>query len=200
MNKTPFDRPEYSAKVFEKLDLEAAELADLSFYDCRFEKCNFSNAKIARCRFDNCSFSGCNLSLAMIRGSSFREAVFSSSKLVGIDWTLARWPSVSLSGQLRFEECLLDSSSFFGLYLQEVKMEACQARDVDFTEADCSHASFIQTDFTGATFHQSKLVKADFSDATNYVIDVRTNRISGARFSLPDAVNLLRSLDIEIVD
>lgn len=200
MSKALLDKTEYSGKLFEKLDLEGAELNGASFHDCRFAKCNFSHAQLLQCRFDGCEFSGCNLSLAVLRGSSFREVSFSSCKLVGIDWTAARWPSVALGGQLRFDECLLNSSSFFGLYLQETKMEACQARNVDFTEADCSHASFIQTDFAGATFHQSKLVKADFSDAVNYAIDARSNRISGARFSLPDAVNLLRSLDIEIVD
>lgn len=200
MSKNKLDAAEYSNQVFEKLELEGAELQGVSFYDCTFVKCNLANAKLAQCRFDNCRFVSCNLSLLNVRGSSFREVSFSSSKLLGIDWTTARWPSVALSGQLRFEECLLNSSSFFGLYLQELKMEACQAHDVDFTEADCGHASFLQTDFAGATFHQSKLVKADFSDATNYVIDVRTNKINGARFSLPDAVNLLRSLDIEIVD
>ncbi len=200
MSNSKLDEAEYSNQVFEKLELEGAELQGVSFHDCTFVKCSFANAKLAQCRFDNCNFVSCNLSLLNVRGSAFREVSFSSSKLLGIDWTMARWPSVALSGQLRFEECLLNSSSFFGLYLQELKMEACQAHDVDFTEADCGHASFLQTDFAGATFHQTKLVKADFSDATNYVIDVRTNKINGARFSLPDAVNLLRSLDIEIVD
>lgn len=200
MKEVISDRAEYSGEAFEKLDLEEGELQGASFYDCSFVKCDFSNAKLTECRFDSCSFSGCNFSLTKVRGSSFREVSFSSCKLIGIDWTAARWPTVSLSGQLGFEECLLNSSSFFGLFLQEMKMEACQAHDVDFTEADCGHASFIQTDFAGATFHHTKLVKADFSDATQYVIDVRTSKVTGARFSLPDAVNLLRSLDIEIVD
>ena len=42
-------------------------------------------------------------------------------------------------------------------------------------------------------------IKADFTDATNYQIDIFTNKITGAKFSLPDAVNLLESLRIELV-
>jgi uncharacterized protein YjbI with pentapeptide repeats len=36
-----------------------------------------------------------------------------------------------------------------------LKLEACQARDVDFTDADCEHASFIQTDFANSIFHHT---------------------------------------------
>lgn len=95
MSSSRLDQTEYSGKVFEKLDLEGGGLQGLSFYECRFVKCNFANAKLAQCRFDNCSFVGCNFSLVNIRGSSFREVAFSSSKLLGIDWTTARWPSVA---------------------------------------------------------------------------------------------------------
>lgn len=79
-------------------------------------------------------------------------------------------------------------------------MEACQAHEVDFTETDCADASFIQSDFENSTFHQTHLARADFTDATNYQIDVFTNRIDGATFSLPDAINLLRSLPIKVIE
>lgn len=194
------DETEYCGERFEKLNLVASEFRDISFYDCEFVSCNFSDTAFIGCKFDNCTLSGCNLSMARITGSVFREVAFLSSKLVGIDWTTARWPSVPLSGLVGFEECILNGSSFFGLYLQELKMEACQAQEVDFTEADCAYASFIQTDFAGAVFHQTNLSKSDFSDATNYGINVETNKVAGAKFSLPEAISLLRGLGIEIVD
>lgn len=190
----------FSGRQFERLNFAGIELRDKCFDDCTFVGCNFSDGALLGCRFDACSFSGCNLSTVAIRGSTFREVIFRSSKLVGIDWTSARWPSVALTGQVEFDECLLNGCSFFGLYLQELKMEACQAHEVDFSEADCGHASFIQTDFAGATFHHTNLAKADFSDATNYAIDVGANNVEGAKFSLPDAVNLLRGLGIELID
>ena len=46
----------------------------------------------------------------------------------------------------------------------------------------------MRTDLTGA----------DFRDAKNYVIHPALNKLSKARFSLPDAMNLLYCMDIEI--
>ena len=192
--------PEYSGESFERLNLAGAELSDRRFYDCEFLHCNFTESQLLNCTFDNCRFHDCNLSTVLLKGSALREVKFESCKLVGIDWTRARWPSVALSGMLAFDACILDGSSFFGLYLQELKLEACHAHDVDFAEADCEYASFIQTDFANSTFHHTRLGKADFTDALNYAIDVHTNSIAGAKFNLPEAVNLLRSLNIELVD
>jgi uncharacterized protein YjbI with pentapeptide repeats len=189
---------EFYEQRFEHLNIEGEELRDKSFYDCDFAHCNFAEAQLLNCKFDNCRFSDCNLSTVRVKGSAFREVKFKACKLVGIDWPSARWPSVALSGLIEFDACMLNGSSFFGLYLQELKLEACQAHDVDFTEADCEYASFIQTDFANSTFHQTKLSKADFTDASNYQIDIATNKIVGAKFSLPEAVSLLDSLGIEI--
>lgn len=191
---------EYVDQKFEHLNLAGAELRDKQFYDCEFLHCNFTESRLLNCRFDNCRFVDCNLSTAKIKGSAFQEVKFASCKLVGIDWTTARWPSVALSGMIAFDECMLDGSSFFGLYMRELKLEACHAHDVDFAEADCEHASFIQTDFANSTFHHTKLAKADFSDAQNYSIDIHTNVIAGAKFSLPEAVSLLSGLGIELVN
>jgi uncharacterized protein YjbI with pentapeptide repeats len=191
---------EYVDRKFEHLHFADAELRDKQFYDCEFLHCNFTDSRLLNCRFDNCRFVDCNLSTAKIKGSAFQEVTFESCKLVGIDWTTARWPSVSLSGMLAFDACMLDGSSFFGLCLRELKLEGCHAHDVDFAEADCDHSSFIQTDFDNSTFHHTRLAKADFSDALNYAIDIHTNTIAGAKFSLPEAVSLLRGLGIELVD
>jgi uncharacterized protein YjbI with pentapeptide repeats len=193
-----FPDDEYSGRKFEHLNLAGAELRDKVFYDCEFLHCNFTEGRLLNCKFDACHFADCNLSTAKVKGSAFREVAFRSCKLVGIDWTAARWPSVALSGVIGFDACMLDGSSFFGLYLQELKLEGCHAHDVDFAEADCEYASFIQTDFANSTFHHTKLGKADFTDALNYSIDIHTNTIVGAKFSLPEAVSLLASLNIEI--
>lgn len=191
---------DFQGERFKRLDLIDGELRDKSFYDCEFANCNFSESRLINCKFDDCRFIECNLSTARVKGSVFREVKFKLCKLVGIDWASARWPSVALTGLVEFDECILNSSSFFGLYLQELKLEACQAHDVNFTEADCEYASFLQTDFLNSTFHHTKLIKADFTDATNYQIDIATNKITGAKFSLPEAISLLSSLHIELVD
>jgi uncharacterized protein YjbI with pentapeptide repeats len=175
---------EHVDQKFEHLTLTDAELRDKSFYDCEFLHCNFTESRLLNCRFDACRFVDCNLSTAKIKGTAFQEVTFENCKLVGM---------------IAFDACILDGSSFFGLYLQELKLEACHAHDVDFAEADCEHASFIQTDFDNSTFHHTRLAKADFTDALNYAIDVHTNSIAGAKFNLPEAASLLRGLGIELV-
>lgn len=200
MTDAEFSASEYVDRKFEQLDLAGAELRDKQFYDCEFLRCNFTESRLLNCRFDTCRFVDCNLSTAKIKGTAFQEVTFKSTKMVGIDWTTARWPSVALSGMIGFDECILDGSSFFGLYLRELKLEACHAHDVDFAEVDCEYASFIQTDFANSRFHHTRLGKADFTDALNYEIDVHNNTIAGAKFSLPEAVSLLHGLGIELVE
>ncbi|MBS0627616.1 MAG: pentapeptide repeat-containing protein, partial [Verrucomicrobia bacterium] len=57
---------------------------------------------------------------------------------------------------------------------------------------------FKDTDLLGTIFHNSDLSKADFSGSENYEIDVRLNKVKKARFSLPEALGLLRGFDIEV--
>ena len=68
-----------------------------------------------------------------------------------------------------------------------------------FTNTCLIGADFYDVDLSGTIFHNCDLSKADFSSATQYAIDPQTNKIKKARFSLPEAVGLLRTFDITIV-
>ena len=57
-------------------------------------------------------------------------------------------------------------------------------------------ANLTDTDLLGTTFHQCNLTKSDFRNAKNYMIDLQTNNVKNAQFSLPEAMNLLQSFDI----
>lgn len=87
-----------------------------------------------------------------------------------------------------------------GLYLREIIMTECKAHEVDFREANCMEGNFSHTDFTGSLFNHTNLHKADFSEASNYDINVLLNEVKKAKFSLPEAVNLLKGFDIELLD
>lgn len=39
---------------------------------------------------------------------------------------------------------------------------------------------------------------ADFRGAVEYIIDIKSNRLKGAKFSFPEVVNLLGALEIVI--
>lgn len=189
---------EYDDEAFANLDLVGTTLEGIRFRDCSFTRCNFSEATLARCRFSDCQFQDCNLSLATLTGSGFDGVAFVDCKMVGIHWTKAHWPRVRVAKALAFRRCVLNDSSFFGLDLRECKLVECRAIDVDFTDANCEDAVFRETDLRDSVFARTRLVGADFTDAQNYRIDIFNNDIKRARFSLPEAVSLLYSLDIEL--
>lgn len=74
-----------------------------------------------------------------------------------------------------------------------------KVKESHFTNTLLNSADFGDVDLSGTVFHNSDLSKADFSRAMNYNVDPMTNKIKKAKFSLPEAVGLLRGFDITIV-
>jgi uncharacterized protein YjbI with pentapeptide repeats len=138
--------------------------------------------------------------VAKISQCRFTDAVFKDCKLIGIDWTLATWPDIVLFSPIKFFKCIISDSSFFGLSLNELKIEACKAHDVDFRDGRFCGANFTFTDFSNSLFKETDLTGADFTGAVNYRIDINYNKIKNAKFSRIEAVSLLESLDIELID
>lgn len=50
----------------------------------------------------------------------------------------------------------------------------------------------------GTSFNKADLSEADLTGSTNYFIDVRYTNIKKAKFSMPEAMSLLTSLEIVI--
>ena len=210
MDTLPNDGHEFYARKFSGLNFAAAllagkevagkEVAGKEFESCEFSQCDFSQARLTGCKFIDCRFTGCNLSLVDVANAHFRGVEFAGCKLVGVNWTKASWPRLILAPPLQFRECVIDESSFFGLQLEEVAIEACKAREVDFREANFSGAKFACSDLTNSLFGRTSLRGADFTEAVGYRIDIFDNDIKNARFSRNEAIRLLDSLPIELVD
>jgi uncharacterized protein YjbI with pentapeptide repeats len=94
----------------------------------------------------------------------------------------------------------VDFSAFIGLKLRKLVLTKCSAKEVEFSEADLTSADLRGTDLTKSRFQQTNLMRANFEGATNYSIDLATNKITKARFSLPEALSLLYGLDIVLVE
>jgi uncharacterized protein YjbI with pentapeptide repeats len=82
--------------------------------------------------------------------------------------------------------------------LKGTSFAGSKVKDVHFKNSDLSEVDFRETDLLGTIFHYCNLTKADFRNAINYIIDLHTNTLAKAKFSYPEAMNLLRSYDIEI--
>ncbi|KAF1004570.1 MAG: hypothetical protein GAK28_03947 [Luteibacter sp.] len=197
---TIIDGGDYADMLFKDIVAEDTVFEGIRFEGCTFRQCHFDRSTFSRCRFRDCEFIDCHLDLIRIGGTLFAESRFTDCRMLGIDWTRGHWPSVQLPETLRFERCLLNDSSFFGLRLEGIRLLACRALNVDFTDADCADADFAGTELRDAMFRHTRLTGANFVDAIDYTIDIRQNDVRRARFSLPEAASLLRGLDIDLVE
>ncbi len=191
---------QYFEESFKNLNLPELICIGTEFEECSFVDCNFSSATFENCNFINCSFSRCQLSLVSVRYTRFFGLSFVECKLVGVDWTRATWSAYHKDFEISFRQCILNDSSFFGLTLQGLVLDECKVYDVDFREGDFSQAVMTYSDFTHSLFMRTNLQSANFVESTQYSINVLENKLQGAKFSKFEAVYLLESLGIELVD
>ena len=188
----------YTEEVFEGVQSGDVKIDKTEFLDCRFDRCRFPETVFDTCTFDACTFRECDLGLAKLPRCSFSGTLFEGCKLIGINWTEARWAATRLWDPVTFRKCVLDHSTFLGLSLKAVKFTDCVTKEVDFRDVDLSEADFAGTDLTGSLFAGTNLTGASFDGASNYRIDPRINTLKGARFALPEAMSLLDGLEIEL--
>lgn len=194
------DAQEYFDQTFDKVHLGPDEILNGKFTDCVFSQCSFETAILSNCRFSNCLFQQCNLNLVKLPGSSFPATRFEKSKLLGVDWTQANWSTSGFDSLVRFDECVISHSTFIGLALKRIRITNCIANEVDFRDADLSNADFTGTDLDRSIFGNTNLTEADLSQARNYMVDPSKNRLKHAKFSMPEAMALLYSMDIVLKD
>ncbi len=190
----------YFSEDFVSLDLSQREMSALVFEDCTFDACNLSETIFNECDLRDCRFVNCNLSVVKVKASTFSGIIFDTCKIIGIDWTRASWPSIALQTPLKFYKCVMNDSSFFGLKMKDLVIKECQAQSVDFREGHFQGANFVKTDLSDSLFMQTDLEHSDFTDATHYAIDIRFNKVTQAKFSRFEALNLLALLEIDLVD
>lgn len=194
------DNEHYFDVSFGKLSLPGEQYCGVEFEDCQFSDCDFSAVKFHKCKFTNCVFERCNLSLIDFSSSKLFELKFRDSKLIGVDWSKATWPVYHLDFELSYERCILNDSSFFGLTLNELVINECKLHDVDFREGNFAGSIMTYSDFSHSLFMRTNLRGVDFSESSAYSIDVLENIVQKAKFSRYEALSLLESLEVELVD
>ena len=194
------DNMDVFAEKFEGLNLHKVKISKAEFDDCTFVSCDFSETFFSSCKFTECRFENCNLSVMKLTNTKMSDIEFISCKMIGIDWTMADWKSLLNADPLRFRECILNDSNFFGLNLDEMVMHECKAKEVDFSNGSFQKANFKGSDFKGALFTNTHLEGSDFTNSSNTMIDVRSNHIEGAIFSRYEALFLLETMGIVLAD
>ncbi len=165
----------------------------LEFVACQFFGTDFSEINFSRLKFIDCEFIECNLSNSSLRGAFFRHAIFLRSKLIGLNWT-----EVLSVSNCSFLECIMDYSVFHSMNLKKFVFTECKMLEVEFSAAQLSKASLNYCMLKGASFNKANLSEADLRGSADYYIDVRYTEVRKAKFSMPEALSLLSSLDITL--
>ncbi len=183
-------------EIYENLEFNGEDLTEITFEDCIFRDSSFQQADFSNSRFINCTFERCNISLIRVKNTQFNGLRILDSKASGINWTEAPLNSRGIFSPPEFSSSILQGSVFQGLNLEDIVIKNCKVTDVDFSSAILKGADLKETDFERAHFNNTDLSTADLRGAVNYSIDMEYNRIKKARFSLPEAVSLLKHIDI----
>ncbi len=149
---------------------------------------NLQRGKIVDCIFEDCMLNAVDLMDTNLQAS------FINCKIQGINFFTAKRTFLSL----KFERCLIRYSSFAELTLTATSFENCTLEHVDFADAKLISAKFNGATFTECVFKNSDLSKADFRDSRGYQIDPTLNKLTKARFDLPEAISLLASFNIRL--
>lgn len=183
----------YENQTFRSVDLNGKCLKNCFFENIIFEHCHFITSDWQEAQFLDCQFKQCNLSLIHLIGVRLQHIIFEECKIVGLDFYRCRKLQ-----NVSFHSSILQTCNFSNLKLSHTSFKKSKIREVHFSHTDLSETSFIETDLTGSIFHQCNLSNADFRNAKNYTIDIKTNNVKNASFSLPDALVLLDAFEIHL--
>jgi fluoroquinolone resistance protein len=189
-----FQDREFENQTFVKPLCLKEEVKAKLFSHCRFEQGDFTQSNWAGSRLVDCAMHNCNLSLIKIDGCRLQGLAFHHCKLVGVNFGTCN----PLFLSLQFYNCIIDMCNFSDLNLKGAHFKHCTMRETHFTHTNLSESDFSGSDLKNSLFHNSNLSKANFVGAINYSINPLTNVLKKARFSQPEAIALLESLEIII--
>lgn len=182
----------------EGLTVTGEALSDRTYLECTFVDCIFSEVELRRVTFRDCKMIRCRLESVHGRGSVMERMDFEDCFFSGIQW------HEFLSGN-RYAELFsslkrvsMRYCTFAELKLPEIDFSGMQLVGSTFAECELSSASFRGSELDRTEFFRCDLTRADFRDAVGYRVDVPTCKVKDARFSFPEAMNLLGSLGIRI--
>jgi fluoroquinolone resistance protein len=185
---------EYDRVVWDHYDFTGHDLAEAQFSRCTFNGCDFSGLKLSATRFEACTFTDGNLSNTVVDHTRFDGVSFVGCKLVGLNFG----SSDPLTFAVSLERCLLRYVNFSQLRWRKAVVRDCDAFDSDFRGAKLVGADFTRTRFRACRFSGADLASADFSHAEGYDLDLRTENLKKAVFTLPEALNLLAPFDLDV--
>lgn len=185
-------------ELFAGIDWDSQVITDTEFEACTFDKVSLVRTTLQGCRFLDCRFANSDLSLIRPVDTLLGGCFVEDSRLLGIDWTLARWPAVGLAEPNVFQRCDVSMSTFAGLHLEGLQLENCRAHDTSFREAHLARANLSGTDCLGADFTGADLSGARLVDTRHLFLDPTSTRLQGAVVDPVVALQMLSNLGVTV--
>jgi len=188
----------YQGRTLSGVTVENKILKNHVFEECTIDNCSFINATLKDCKFDNCKFVNCKFISTANEGSDFKECVFEKCNLLSVDWTNLFTRNGVLPSVRKMTNCCL----------KYVIIKRVNFGKFDFTTNDLVECTFSDCRLTGANFKgcnlkltefmRCDLACSDFSSAHGYLVEITSCKLKDAKFSFPEAMNLLNGLGIKI--
>jgi len=188
-----FEEQEIKNKQFEDVSYE-----NLEFVECNFTGCQFLNVKLKNCKFKNCRFNNCVLGSISFMYCEAKHLEFINSVLIGIIWNDLKTKGIETAIFRSMKSCTIKYNYFTNLKLVKYDFSGSQFDESYFEECKLTDSKFNGVNLHGTKFIRCDLSGADFRDALEYVIDIADNKLKNAKFSFPEVVSLLSSLNIII--
>ena len=158
---------------------EGERFADLSFTEEAFEDCDFTDCVFA--------------------DSSVQSLDFEDCRLNEIEWAPLMSNGAFPDPIHTLKECSLKYNTFTEMNFNRFDFsDGNEIVGSMFAKCEMQLANFKGVELHETEFYQCDLRKADFRDATGYKVDILGSRLKDAKFSLPEAVNLLADLKIKL--
>ncbi len=194
-------KKEYAGEEFSGLRLEEGGFHGILFEDCLFADCRFQGLSLHACQFTGCHFARCRLGGLQFDNVQAMGNSFEDCAVLGLDWSALLDPRKQDLGFLPFDSfarCTLHHCVFFHLDLRKFSFAGCDLSGSFFEGCKLNGAAFPGCLLRGTAFSHNDLSDADFREASEYGFSIEGNQVKGAKFSMPEAVNLLYGLGLEI--
>lgn len=189
---------EYENQKYNNREYDNFSLEDSTFIECNFTHCSFYSCTLINCSFINCTFTNCTIADLKHKYTDGMNNTFISCRIIGIDWKdLEKKGSIALPFTI-LDHCSLTYNNFYKLKMNKYDFKESSLEGSYFTECQLKESNFRGCNLKGCSFTNTNLQGADFRFADNYAFEINTNYIKAAKFSFPEVVGLLSSLEIII--
>ena len=187
----------FNDKIFENINMEDGVLSDYEFIDCTFMGARFINGTLDNCVFSDCRFLNCNINSVKPKETYISFCQFFDCQLIGVLWDELQAGNLSFPIQ-KLERCFLKYNHFNKMNFKRFDFGKSKIIESDFNACNIAEGDLSHCDLTNTRFVGCDLRRCDFRHSLGYSIELNSNKLRGAEFSYPEAMNLLRDLNIII--